>query len=76
METAADIYDLLEVVAGFTEGCMTLYFKKTVAGGSTLMNSDKDMQSQQSTVWKFKGVLGESASKLVSLLHASHSTKS
>ncbi|MCO5586490.1 hypothetical protein L7F22_040430 [Adiantum nelumboides] len=74
METAADIYDLLEV-AGFTDDCMTLHFKKTVTGWSTPTNLDDDTQSQQSTVWKFKGVLGEAASKLVSLLHASHTKK-
>lgn len=59
-------------VAGFTDDSVTLHFRKTISGYSTSMNHDKDTQKQQSTVWKFKGVLGEAASKLVALLHASH----
>lgn len=72
MEAAADIYDLSKVVAGFTDGCVTLNFEKTISGCSTLLDYQNEQQKRKSTVWKFKGVLEEAASKLVALLHANH----
>lgn len=78
MEASADIYDLSQVVAGSTDGCVTLNFEKIMTGCSfpsdhlSMKAESKAQELSRSLVWKFKGVLEEVASKLVALLRASH----